>query len=458
MGTFALHRIHTTLALLDSGWARDVLITIDDRTIAAVASGVPPSPDAERIAGIAVPGVANVHSHAFQRAIAGLAEVRSAADDSFWSWRRLMYRFLAQLTPDDVEAIAAWVQVEMLEAGFTRVGEFHYLHHDRGGAPYRDRAEMAGRIVAAAKASGIGLTLLPAFYAHGGCGGRPPQPGQERFVSDLAGFGRLMEASARHVATLPGTVLGIAPHSLRAVAGEELRALAATFAVGPIHIHAAEQAAEVAECRAWSGTPPVAWLLDNIGLDARWCLIHATHMSQQESTRLAASGAVVGLCPITEANLGDGIFPAAPFVAAGGRFGVGSDSNVRVSLAEELRTLEYGQRLRDGKRNRLAGCGGSTGRCLFDAARRGAAQALGSHAAAIAAGHPADLVILDADHAALVGHGGDQILDGWIFSGGDSIVREVFVAGQRRVAGGRHGDRERLFRRFAATLERLTSA
>jgi formimidoylglutamate deiminase len=452
-----LHRIHTTLALLDSGWARDVLITIENRTIAAVASGVPPSPDAECLAGITVPGVANIHSHAFQRAMAGLAEVRAAADDSFWSWRGLMYRFLAQLTPDDVEAIAAWLQVEMLEAGFTRVGEFHYLHHDRDGAPYGDRAEMAARIVAAAKASGIGLTLLPAFYAHGGCGGRPPQPGQERFVSDLAGFGRLMEASARHVATLPGGVLGIAPHSLRAVAGEELRALAAAFS-GPIHIHAAEQAAEVEECLAWSGARPVAWLLDNIGLDARWCLIHATHISEQECTRLAASAAIAGLCPITEANLGDGIFPAALYVAAGGRLGVGSDSNVRVSLVEELRTLEYGQRLRDGKRNRLAPSGASTGRSLFDAARRGGAQAMGSHSGAIAPGHLADLVVLDAGHAALVGHSGDQILDGWIFAGGDGVVREVFVGGRRLVTDGRHGDRERLYRRFTATLERLTGA
>ena len=343
----------------------------------------------------------------------------------------------------------------MLEAGFTSVGEFHYLHHDRGGTPYSDRAEMAGRIVAAAAASGIGLTLLPAFYAHGGCGARPPRPEQARFVTDLAGFCSLMEASARHVATLPGGVLGIAPHSLRAVSDVELRALAATFAAGPIHIHAAEQAAEVAECVAWSGASPVAWLLDNVGINARWCLVHATHMRPQESVRLAASGAVAGLCPITEANLGDGIFAGARYLATGGRLGVGSDSNIRVSLAEELRTLEYGQRLRDRQRNCLAPPGGSTGRALFDAARRGGAQALGAPAGAIGPGRVADLVVLDDGNPALVGRSGDQILDAWIFAGGDGVVRDVFAGGKHVVADGRHRDRERLYRRFAATLARL---
>jgi formiminoglutamate deiminase len=457
MGAIALRRIYAPLALLEDGFTRDVLITIEDRAITAVAAGVPPPADAERLTGVTVPGVANVHSHGFQRALAGLAEVRAAGDDNFWSWRTLMYRFLAQLTPDDVEAIAAWSQVEMLEAGFTSVGEFHYLHHDRGGMPYADRAEMAGRIVAAAAASGIGLTLLPAFYAHGGCGARPPRPEQARFVSDLAGFYSLMAASARHVAALPGAVLGIAPHSLRAVSDVELRALAAAFTAGPIHMHAAEQAAEVAECVAWSGASPIAWLLDNVGLDARWCLVHATHMRPQESVRLAASGTVAGVCPITEANLGDGIFAGARFLATGGRLGVGSDSNVRISLAEELRTLEYGQRLRDGQRNCFAAPGGSTGRALFDAARRGGAQALGAPAGAIAPGRVADLVVLDDRHPALVGRSGDRILDAWIFAGGDGVVRDVFAGGTRVVAGGHHRERERLYARFAATVARLGS-
>jgi formimidoylglutamate deiminase len=449
-----VHHIHAPIALLDSGWRRDVLISIEGRIIAAVAPDTPPPSDAKRMGGIAVPGIANVHSHAFQRAMAGLAEQRVAEDDGFFAWRRLLYRFLEQMTPDDVEAIAGWLQVEMLESGFTGVGEFHYLHHDRNGANYADPAEMAGRIVAAAQASGIGLTLLPAFYAHGGCGGRPPRPGQQRFVCDPEGFCRLMEASARHVATLPGAILGVAPHSLRAVDAGELNWLQSCFA-GPIHIHAAEQVGEVEECLAWSGARPVAWLLDNMRIDQRWCLIHATHISRDESARLAASGAVAGLCPITEANLGDGIFEAARFLGAGGRLGIGSDSNVRVALAEELRTLEYGQRLRDQKRNRIARPGTSSGRYLFDAARRGGAQALGSGSGAIAPGLVADIVVLDDTNPALVGRAGDRILDAWIFAGGEGVVGDVFVAGAHVVSGGRHRNRDRLYRRFAATLKRL---
>jgi formiminoglutamate deiminase len=447
--------IHAPVALLEGGWHRDVLIAIAERTIATVTANTSPPPGAERLTGIAVPGIANVHSHAFQRAMAGLAEGLRGGDDGFLGWRRVLYRFLGLLTPDDVEAIAAWVYVEMLEAGFTSVGEFHYLHHDRNGAPFAEPAEMAGRLVQAAAASGIGLTLLPAFYAHGGCGGAPPQPGQERFLCDLDGFLALMEGSARHAARLPGTILGIAPHSLRAVAAGELAGLVARHADGPIHIHAAEQAAEVEECLAWSGARPVAWLLDNMPVDGRWCLVHATHMHAEESARLAASGAVAGLCPITEANLGDGIFEAVRFLEAGGRIAVGSDSNLRVSAIEELRMLEYGQRLRDRKRNRLAACGTSTGRRLFDAARHGGARALGRACGAIAPGQVADIVVLDAAHPALLGRSGDQVLDAWIFAGGDGVIGDVFVAGRRVVAGGRHSDRAAIGARFAACLARL---
>ena len=298
--------------------------------------------------------------------MAGLVERRGPEDDSFWTWREVMYRFLASMTPDDIEAVAAWAYVEMLEAGFTTVGEFHYLHNAPDGTHYADPAETGGRIVAAAEMSGIGLALLPSFYAHGGCGGQPPTPGQARFLFEVDSFWRLLESSRRHVERLEGATLGIAPHSLRAVDAPELRALVERWTAGPIHIHAAEQAREVEDCVAWSGARPVQWLLDNMGLDARWCLIHCTHMTPDESARLAKSGAVAGLCPITEANLGDGIFEAPRFAAAGGRFAVGTDSNVRIALNEELRTLEYGQRLREQKRNRLGPIGASTGRHLFD--------------------------------------------------------------------------------------------
>lgn len=447
--------LHVAQALLGSGWAEDVLITIDGAEIRSVAAGVAPAPSAERSSGIAIPGAGNLHSHSFQRAMAGLAERRGDREDSFWTWREVMYRFLARMTPDDIEAVTAWLYAEMLEAGFTTIGEFHYLHNAPDGSRYADPAETAGSIVAAAAASGIGLTLLPCFYAHGGCGGQPPAEGQTRFLSNVDGFAKLMEASRRHLTMLGRGVLGIAPHSLRAVTPNELTALLQQHPTGPVHIHAAEQTGEVEQCVAWSGARPVEWLLHNMPVDERFCLIHCTHMTEEESRGLAASGAVAGLCPITEASLGDGIFAAPRFLEAGGRFGVGSDSNIRISLAEELRTLEYGQRLRDHKRNRLGQSGTSTGRALFDHARRGAQQALGLHASGLAAGASADIVILDERHPALVGRSGDTVLDGWIFTAGDGAVRDVFAGGRRMVREGRHVARDPLLARFRATMTAL---
>ena len=451
-------QIHFSRALLAAGWRTDVLLTLDGRTIAGIEAGVPAPAAAEKISGIALPGMPNVHSHAFQHAMAGLTERHGPEDDSFWTWREVMYRFLAQMTPDDIEAVAAMAYVEMLETGLTTVGEFHYLHHAPDGARYSDPAETAGRIVAAAATSGIGLTLLPCFYAHGGCGGRPAKPAQARFLSDLDSFVGLVEASRRHVASLEGARLGIAPHSLRAVDASELRALAKAFGSGPIHIHAAEQALEVEECLAWSGARPVQWLLDNLGLDERWCLIHCTHMTLDEIGGLVRSGAVAGLCPITESNLGDGIFAAVEFERAGGRFAIGTDSNVRIAVNEELRTLEYSQRLRDQKRNRLGAPGASTGRAIFDAARTGGAQALAlgpvGVACGLAVGQPADIVVLDDAHPSLACRTDDAALDAWIFAAGE-VAREVFAGGRRVVTGGRHVRAEEVRRRYAATMERL---
>jgi formimidoylglutamate deiminase len=448
-------QLHVQHALLETGWQRDVLISIEGRRIAAIEAGASATAGAERLTGIAVPGVANVHSHAFQRAMAGLVERRGPEDDSFWTWREVMYRFLARMSPDDLEAIAAWAYVEMLEAGFTAVGEFHYLHNAPDGTHYADPAEMAGRIVAAAEASGIGLALLPCFYAHGGCGGKAAKLGQARFLSDIESFWRLVEGSRRHLSRLDGAVLGIAPHSLRAVDVAELRALVDAWPAGPIHIHAAEQIGEVEECIAWSGARPVEWLLANMAVDARWCLIHTTHMTPQESRDLARSGATAGLCPITEANLGDGIFEAARFLDAGGRIAVGTDSNVRISVAEELRTLEYGQRLRERKRNRLGPIGASTGRHLFDLARAGGASALGLDGGMLAVGKIADIVVLDAVHPALIGRDGDAALDAWAFASGDGIVRDVFACGRHVVVDGRHVARDAVLARFAAAMRRL---
>ena len=450
---------HFETALTAEGWKSDVLVRIEGHRIVEVVPEMALPVGATRLPRIAIPGIANVHSHAFQRAMAGLVERRGPEEDSFWTWRDVMYRFLAALSPDDVEAIAGWLYVEMLEAGFTSVGEFHYVHHAPDGSPYADIGEMAGRIVRAAHATGIGLTLLPTFYAHGGCGGVAPKPAQRRFVSNLDGFVRLAESARRHLDQLAEGqgAIGIAPHSIRAVTPDELAALLAAFPQGPVHMHAAEQVAEVEECLAWSGQRPIAWLLDNAGLDARWCLIHATHMTAEETAALARSGAVAGLCPITEANLGDGVFEAPAFLDAGGRIAVGSDSNVRISLGEELRMLEYGQRLRDRKRNRVGPPGSSIGRTLFDATAAGGARALGRGTGAIAVGMDADIVVLDGEHPVLAGRRGDAVIDALVFAGGDGLVSDVIAGGRHMVKEGRHVQRDALRGRFINVVTRLAS-
>lgn len=441
-------------ALLPEGWQGNVRIVLDGGRIVAVEAGTSPQAGDERHA-IVLAGMPNLHSHAFQRGMAGLAELRGPSADSFWSWREVMYRFALSMTPDQVEAVAAQLYVEMLEAGFSRVGEFHYLHHDRDGKPYANIAEMAERIAAAASETGIGLTLLPVFYAHSAFGGAAPNEGQRRFINDVERFGRLLEKSREAVRSLQQAVVGVAPHSLRAATPDEINAVAALSPDGPIHIHVAEQVKEVEDCIAWSGARPVEFLLANARLDRRWCLIHATHMTEAETIAMARSGAIAGLCPITEANLGDGTFAAPLFIEHGGRFGIGSDSNVLIGLPDELRQLEYSQRLVHRARNVLARAGGSTGRALFDAALDGGSQALGAEPSRIAAGAPADLVSLDAGHPSLAGKAGDAILDAWIFANG-SKVDCVWVHGQKQVSGGRHAKREAVAGRFREVMTALS--
>lgn len=444
------------IALLPEGWARHVGVAIADGRIVSLTSGEARPAEAEAV-GVLLPAPVNLHSHMFQRAMAGLTERRGAqGHDSFWTWRTLMYRFLDQLTPEDVEAIAAQVMVEMAEAGYAAVAEFHYLHHAPGGTAYADLAEMSARIGAAASATGLGLTHLPVLYAQGGCDGRALAGGQLRFGNDTGRFARLWQAAGAALAGLPAdTILGLAPHSLRAVCPEGL-----TFAAGlapdrPIHIHVAEQVAEVEEVLAHRGARPVAWLLDSQPVDARWCLIHATQMTHAETLALARSGAVAGLCPITEANLGDGIFDGVHYLEAGGRFGVGSDSNLRISLTGELRLLEYSQRLRDRGRACLATADRSTGRVLYDGVLAGGAQAAGRTSGAIRVGDWADMVALDGDHLTIAGLQGDQILDAWIFAGDDRLVRDVWSAGRHIVQGGQHVRKDAVAARFRTTLARL---
>lgn len=437
--------------LLPDGWARSVRMTVERGVIAAMAVGVPPAPGDSR-AGTALPGLPNLHSHAFQRAMAGLTEAAGPGGDSFWTWREAMYRFVDRLTPDDLHAIAALAQVEMLESGFTRVGEFHYLHHAADGSPYDKPARMAEAIAAACEETGIALTLLPVFYAHAGFGGLSASNGQRRFLSTLEDYAALHEDSRRAVAPLPDATVGVAPHSLRAVTPEELAAVTA-LTDSPVHIHAAEQVREVEECVAWSGARPIEWLLDNAAVDERWCVVHATHMTSAETEALARSGAVVGLCPITEANLGDGIFPAYEYLAAGGRFGIGSDSNVRIDATEELRLVEYGQRLQRRERNVLA-AGGATGAMLYTSAVRGGAQALGVPAGLVI-GAPADFVTLDLDHPSLVGRSGDFLIDSLVFAAGSAAIASVWLRGSPVVRAGRHHRRDAIVERYRATLARL---
>lgn len=438
------------------GWQRDVRIEFQAGKITAVSPMAAAMPGDERHACI-VPGMPNLHSHAFQRGMAGLAEWRGPGNDDFWSWREVMYRFAQTMSPDDMEAIAALAYVEMLESGFTRVGEFHYLHHDRDGRAYADIAEMAARICAAAEATGIALTLLPVFYAHGNFGGAPPNDGQRRFLNNLDSYQRLLEASERQALRLENTVVGIAPHSLRAASPDELAKLTTLRPAAPIHMHISEQTKEVTDCLAWSGKRPVAWLLDTFPVDDRWCLIHATHMDAHETVRLAESRAVAGLCPITEANLGDGIFNTEDFQRADGRYGVGSDSNILISPAEELRQLEYAQRLRARRRNVLAADEASTGTTIFTNALAGGNQALGASPGGIAIGAPADLVALDLTGAAFATASSTTLLDAWIFASSRS-VDTVWVTGRKVVANGRHHRRDEVSGRYRRVVSQLLQA
>jgi len=449
-------RLILSHALLPEGWAEEVLVVTDAAgRIEAVHPGAT-DPSAQREIGIGIPGLPNLHSHAFQRGMAGLSEHAGSAEDSFWTWREVMYRFLARLTPDDVEAIATLAYAEMLEAGFTRVGEFHYLHHDADGRHHADIAEMAVRIAAAASATGINLTLLPCFYAHGEVGGGAPDPGQRRFLSDRDSYAALVAGSRRAIAGLPGARLGIAPHSLRAATAGEIRDVMSLAAPDePLHIHVSEQVKEVEACEAILGRPPIAALDEAVGLSPRWCLIHATHGTSDELRRVAASGAVVGLCPITESNLGDGIFPARGFTGQGGRFGVGTDSNILISAPEELRVLEYAQRLIERRRNVLAPRGASTARTLWEAALAGGTQALGAGPAGLVPGAWLDLVVLDPHHPALAARQGDRWLDALLFAAPHAPIRSVIVRGQAVVTDGVHPLRAQAEARVGRILARI---
>lgn len=447
-------------ALLPSGWAKDVRLQIDDRGMITHCQAEGDTRNAERISLPCIPGMPNLHSHAHQRAIAGLTEYARSGEENFWSWREAMYGTALAVTPEQMQAIAAQLYVELLEAGYTWVAEFQYLHHDQNGSPYAQRSELSARTLAAARETGIGSTLLPVLYRDGGFGAQPSNPGQRRFINDLDGFLCIVEELQSATRDDPRAAVGVAPHSLRAVDKDLLQALVSHCQSGtmdgPIHIHIAEQVKEIEDCIAHYGTTPVDWLLNALPVDERWCLIHATHMTEAETHALAKSGAVAGLCPSTEGNLGDGFFPFEHYRAPMGRWGIGSDSHISRSVNEELRWLEYGQRMRLRQRNVFANeHHAHTGRAMLEAAWRGGAQACAAPIGRIAQGYQADFITLNNQHPSLYAQTQDSLLDAWIFASPQAAIDQVFVAGHACVSGGKHQHREAIFERFKHTLNQL---
>lgn len=441
------HAMNSTSGSLDAahwwtpqGWQKNVMI--------GRGAGEPVT------ARFALPGMPNLHSHAFQRAMAGLAERRGPSDDSFWTWRETMYQFASRIGPDELRAIAAQLYVEMLKAGYTHVCEFHYLHNAPNGAAYVDAAAMSRAIIEAAEEAGIGLTLLPVLYMTGGFDGRALSERQRRFGLSLDAYLRLLESLATFESSR--VRVGLALHSLRAVPGDAMReVLASPIAKDRVvHVHIAEQIGEVEDCLVVRGARPVEWLLDHADVDARWCLVHATHLDAAEMHALAKSGAVAGLCPTTEANLGDGLFPLAAYLDDRGVLGIGSDSHISVSPVEELRWLEYGQRLVTRHRNVAAReAGASVGETLWRAALQGGRQAAGLPVES----KRADVIVLDDASPLLAARDEHSVLDSFLFAGNTPLVRDVMGGGEWVVRDFRHRDEEWIAARYRATVAALAN-
>ncbi len=454
-------------ARLPNGWQPDVLLQWDKHgTLTTVRSHTPADmlkavARLQRARGPILAGMPNLHSHAFQSAMSGLTEYRAQAADSFWSWRDLMYLFAARISPQSMAAIAHWLYIDMLKAGYTSVCEFHYIHHQPGGARYAQPSEMSQQLVNAAERAGLGMTLLPVLYQYSGFDAQAPRQDQQRFLNTPEQLLVLLESLQRSHPETAQRRYGVAPHSLRAVSEATLTTLLngmdRLFPGAPIHIHIAEQTAEVEACVANAGARPVRWLLDHFPVDQRWCLVHATHMDAGETQSLARSGAIAGLCLTTEANLGDGIFPARDYLMADGRFGLGSDSHIGLDWRSELRLLEYGQRLMRHERNVLA----STQHAhvadrLFDAAAQGGAQASGRDVGSLVVGHQADFMVLDPNHPHLAEQHPDSWLSGMVFSERNKTpIRDVYVAGAQVVHDGRHRDEEQAYARYRQALSKL---
>lgn len=433
-------KIYCKKLLQDDGWRSDVVLSLaKDGVISGIERGSPQSADSI-INGIVVPGMPNAHSHSFQRLIAGLTGPKGSHSDSFWSWREIMYRTANRISPQQFGAVSQWVFIEMLKAGYTSCAEFHYLHHQPGGAVYTDIAEMSVRLVRSASVSGIAMTLMPVLYCSSGFGKHGVNDEQKRFANSPDQYLRLLESCKSNISDKSLIKMGIAPHSLRAVSESELREVLLFWPDQkcPVHIHIAEQPAEIEDCKKFLGARPVEYLMEQFPIDRRWCLVHATHMSNNELRLAAQSEATVGLCPSTEADLGDGVFRTALWLKSGGRFAIGSDSNVRISVAEELRLLEYNERLGSGQRNVLTTSDTSCGRFLYQHAAKSGAATLGQPVGCLETGYRADLLELDSGHELLIGREPDVALDSWIFAGDNSMLNSVWVAGRKVVDKGYH--------------------
>ena len=430
--------IFSQRARLADAWAENVRLTISDGQIEKIRIGVKPE-NADIKVDTLLPALANLHSHSFQRAMAGMTEYRSAGRENFWTWRELMYRFLDHLTPEDISTIAALTFMEMQKSGYASVGEFHYIHHQKSGHAYDNPAELSERIIEAANLTGIGLTHLPVLYTYGGLQNQTLEGGQLRFGNSVDDICKIVSISQKTIGLLPADArVGIAPHSLRATSPSDIQEFLNCYTDMQVHMHIAEQTKEVSEVVEAFGARPVEWLLEHHAVDTKWCLIHATHMTQAETIGLAKTGAVVGLCPITESNLGDGIFDGPIFLKANGKFGIGSDSNINISLTEELRTLEYSQRLRDQQRNVMIQGDGSVGEALYLGAANSGAQALAREAGSITPGKLADLIAIDSSHPSLCALHDIQLMDGLVFAAKDTVITDVWSAGRHQVRNGMH--------------------
>ncbi|EEP97275.1 Formimidoylglutamate deiminase [Yersinia aldovae ATCC 35236] len=430
-------------------------ISVDELGFIQHISSGSSSENCQVLSGPIVPGMPNLHSHAFQRMMSGLAEVAGDPQDSFWTWRDLMYRLVQQLTPEHIGIIARQLYIEMLKGGYTQVAEFHYLHHSPEGSPYGDPGEMTAQLSQAAEQAGIGMTLLPVLYSYAGFGAQPAQQGQRRFIQNTESYLEQQRVISKQLANQPLQNQGLCFHSLRAV---ELSQMQEILQVSdkqlPIHIHIAEQQKEVMDCLAWSGQRPVAWLYDNLPVDSRWCLVHATHLDKSELVSLANSQAVAGLCPTTEANLGDGIFPAVDYLQHEGHWGIGSDSHVSLDVVEELRWLEYGQRLRDQRRNRLTSeQQPAVADLLYKQALAGGRQACGTMISQLAVGYRADWLVLDGADPYIAGTESASLLNRWLFAGGKSQIRDVYVAGRAVIVDRYHPMQQQAAQDFLAVLK-----